>query len=408
MKRKKISLFLAIAAFPLFFIDVSGQNIVEKTFPCLKLVTDASSISKDKTYALVADDGENMYALKDAAPSSYKMGINEIKDSGDLEDVFFTLKAIGKKYVVVGQSTGCSYGLKDSGGDKLCKDGSTYFVVCAASDYYNGALLLSNNGADRFLATNEGKTLFGMYTTYYNRTSDATTPSKYLPALLYEYDTSIGVISIKTSEGYGTYYTDKEYVMPEGVGGYAVTGTEKETLALTLAYESGETVPANTALIVRGTVGEYKIYAPEGTASSARRNKVARAANETAKYLYGTLEDIITPKPDDSKDYNFYKLCYLTDTEDGQTLGFYWGANDGAAFTNMANRAYMALEKSQASQVRGFSFPDNGQTGISAAENNSVARRREIYTLSGTRLNVQDTQPLPSGIYVVDGKKYVK
>lgn len=408
MKRQYFTSALAFITLFLSSTRVFGQNIVEKTFLCLKPVTDASTISTDKTYALIADDGKNMYALKDSIPTSNKMGTADIKDSGDLKEIFFSLKPRSKKYFLVGKSTGNSYALKGTDKDQLCKDGSIYFVVCAASDYYNGALVLSNNGADRFLATNESQTLFGMYSTYSKRTSETTASVKYLPALLYEYDTSIGTISIKTSEGYGTYYTDKDYVMPEGVEGYAVTGTEEEELTLSLAYASGETVPANTALVVKGAVGEYKIYEPAGTANSERRIHAARTAGGVTNYLYGTLEDTMTPKPDQNKDYKFYKLCYLTDADNNQTLGFYWGAGDGAAFKNKANRAYMAVEKQQASQGKGFSFPDNGQTQIGRAVTNSTTGSHTIYTLSGTKVSEDDMKQLPAGIYVVDGKKYVK
>jgi len=408
MKRQKFSFALTFITLFLFSTHVFCQNIVEKTFPCLKLVTDAGTISKDKTYALIADDGESMYALKDASPSSNKMEKTDIKESGDLKEIFFSLKLKGKKYVLVGQSTGFSYGLKGTDENQLCKDGSIYFMVCAASDYYNGALVLSNNGADKFLTTTEDRTLFGMYSTYSNRIPDATVASKYLPALLYEYDTSIGNISIKTSEGYGTYFTDKDYVMPEGVAGYVVTGTEEEELSLSLAYEAGETVPANTALVVKGTVGEYKIYGPAETTSSERRAHAARFAGGVTNYLYGTLEDTMTPKPDENKDYKFYKLCYLTDADNNRTLGFYWGASDGTAFTNKANRAYMAVEKLQASLGKGFSFPDNDQTQIGRAVTNSTTGNHAIYTLSGTKVSEGDTGRLPAGIYVVDGKKFVK
>ena len=74
----------------------------------------------------------------------------------------------------------------------------------------------------------------------------------------------VATLAIATTEGYGTIYTESSYVMPQGVVGYAVTqaDTDRRELSLTEAYVGGETVPAHTALLVKGEKRNYLLFAP--------------------------------------------------------------------------------------------------------------------------------------------------
>ena len=102
-------------------------------------------------------------------------------------------------------------------------------------------------------------------------------------------------------------------------------------------------------------------------------------------------------------------LFYQLSVDDNQNVGFYWGADDGAAFINKANRAYLAVSREIAADIRYFHL---GQpTGV---QNQTVEPlRADVYSLSGVRLrkNVQTGHALdglPSGIYIVNGKKVAK
>lgn len=417
MKPQKLSLLLTLLFISLCPNPAKATTIVEKIFPCLTLVTDASTISKDKTYVLVADDGENMYAvtdeLKEKKLASIALSVNTDIRS---QNIFFGIKynTSEKGYELKGLTTKLTYGYVNTRKttDVVESTSSTYgyLQIDLASDYYNHALLIKA-GSDRWLTSN-GKTskhsLFAFYTGYIYRTDED--KSNYLPALIYEYDaskaaTSIGTISIKTAEGYGTYYLDLDYEMPKGVTGYTVTRAESGKLTLEKVYDSGETVPANTALIVYGEQGEYSVFAPNETASASMRTT---RADVGTKYLYGTVVSKETPRPDESKYYYFYKLCYLTDTDNNKTLGFYWGKEGGAAFLNTAKRAYMAIEQTTASRVMGFAFPETEPTAIENPTQAVAPHPHGIYTLTGAKLNVSDPGQLPHGIFIVDGRKICK
>ena len=82
-----------------------------------------------------------------------------------------------------------------------------------------------------------------------------------------ELPTSVGTISIATSEGFGTYYNSNSYILPEGLTafGYKKANTDG-TLVKTDVFNGGDVVPANAALVVKGNEGKYECYATDKVA----------------------------------------------------------------------------------------------------------------------------------------------
>ena len=97
-----------------------------------------------------------------------------------------------------------------------------------------------------------------------------------------------------------------------------------------------------------------------------------------------------TQAPQEETEYSFYAF-----TRQNETLGFFWAAENGAAFTNKAGEAYLAIPKSETPQ-NGFSVNDL-ETGISNHKM-SVTHQRATYDLQGRRV-MRPSQ----GIYVQDG-----
>ena len=195
---------------------------------------------------------------------------------------------------------------------------------------------------------------------------------------------------------YGTLYMPKAFVMPEGVKGGVVTPTA-DGIAIDYCYNPGETVPANTGLLLSSTQGTLKelplINATTQTLSATISN-----------YLHGTVKKQLT-SVDGSDAYSFYKLAYGSTEAHRNVLGFYWGAENGAAFTNAAYKAFLALPHAQAASAqRGFPIGDSTVTGINNATVNTNGTPAAIYDLQGRRLTT-----IPgSGIYVgSDHKKHI-
>ncbi|MDY3802229.1 MAG: hypothetical protein SOZ67_00125, partial [Alloprevotella sp.] len=230
----------------------------------------------------------------------------------------------------------------------------------------------------------------------------------YSYALIYEAEEcreQVGTIVVGTKEGYGTFYTDNAYVMPNGLCGYAVTeaNNNSETLTISPVYPAGSTVPAQTALLVKGEQGSYAAFAPITTEAAAQSPKSASASN----LLYGTSTDAITTAPTEEA-YYFYKLYYLRSVDGkNSNLGFYWGQESGGPFTNAANKAYMAIKQSEALQIVGFALPYQSVTGMNSLTTEPDARLNDgkTYTLSGTLVTTGSEGKLPAGIYIRNGRK---
>lgn len=200
-----------------------------------------------------------------------------------------------------------------------------------------------------------------------------------------------GVGSFKITEaGYGTYYSSKAYTMPEGVKGYTITGNEGTSLVMNEAYAAGAVVPAKTALVVEGAANKYYTLVAESTELTPADNKLHGSDEAETTYVDGT-------------DVKYYKLSY---NNEGNNLGFYWGSENGAAFTNGAHKAYLALDsETLLSQSRGFSLADLAH-GVTTGINTTVKSATQsnfIYDLNGRRIN--SLNGAAKGVYIMNGQK---
>lgn len=204
-----------------------------------------------------------------------------------------------------------------------------------------------------------------------------------------ELSTYVGNFKI-TEAGYGTYYSSKAYIMPKGVKGYTITGNEGTSLVMNEAYAAGDVVPAKTALVVEGAANKYYTLVAESTELTPADNKLHGSDKAETTYVDGT-------------DVKYYKLSY---NNEGNNLGFYWGSENGAAFTNGAHKAYLALNsETLLSQSRGFSLADlaNGvTTGINTTVK-SATQSNFIYDLNGRRIN--SLNGAAKGVYIMNGQK---
>ncbi len=178
-------------------------------------------------------------------------------------------------------------------------------------------------------------------------------------------------------------------------------------------FNAEATVYAATSVKIEDGDGNGNVYindlgsvVPKATAvlveTSETQTMLAIATTEeatapTTNYLYGydTATTITTPT-----DCVYYMLTYGTDS----SLGFYWGAENGGAFTSAAHKAYLAIPSDIANSASGISIKkdaDGDTTGISSVEASDGAKVSGIYTIQGVRVSDMSQ----SGIYIVDGKK---
>lgn len=222
---------------------------------------------------------------------------------------------------------------------------------------------------------------------YFNRTGIED------PTYLYIADPTqaLASINVKTTEGYATYYNDNLGVtIPEGIDAKCGVITDVNNGALTIDYRyaAGAEIPAGNAVLVKaGNAMHIPLIVSKHTKEVVAENMLKGQAT-TGKF---------TADPD----YKYYKLAYNNySTKEG--LGFYFGVENGGAFTVPAGMAYLAVPRSMA--VKCFLL-DGSATGIEGIEAGQTAEAvKTVYTLDGRKV---EAQKLPKGIYIVNGKKVI-
>lgn len=198
----------------------------------------------------------------------------------------------------------------------------------------------------------------------------------------YEKESGI-TVTIGETEYATLYYSNVGLIVPEGVtaNAYSVSGT---TLNVVQTYNAGDVIPAATGVVLNGAQGDYTFNITEENGTAAEGNM-----------LRGS--DVDKTTTDGAK----YYMLSLAATGGNETVGFYYGAENGAAFINKAHRAYLAVPEGTEAKAAGYAF--NEVTGI-----NDITREQVTdgvwYTIDGKRLN---GEPTAKGIYVVNGKKVV-
>lgn len=191
----------------------------------------------------------------------------------------------------------------------------------------------------------------------------------------------------EVTQGYSTLYNaDNAYILPEGLQGLMVTQARRAGYITTFeAYQAGQIVPTQTALLLKGTPNQY--YAPVTTK--------AGDATKKSNWLHGTRTAENVTEVTGANVF-YYKLA----VDDTNTPGFYWGAENGGPFKlTKPSTAYLAVPKSEstAAALR-FDF----ETNIQEVNYGPDASAGFVYDLGGRRV----TQPV-SGVYIVNGRKVI-
>lgn len=192
-------------------------------------------------------------------------------------------------------------------------------------------------------------------------------------------------VSVNVGEtGYATLYdSNQALTVPEGVTAstYKLNG---HALTVSKTYESGDVIPAGEAVVLNANEATYQF------AVSTQSGEV-----DQGNALKGT--DSETRLAPDANSY-FYMLS-LNEHSDLASVGFYWGAPEGAAFTNGAHKAYLKVPKSSGAKFYRF----DGQT--TAIENVQAAQpdvNAPMYNVAGQRVGKNY-----KGVVIQNGRKYV-
>ena len=194
---------------------------------------------------------------------------------------------------------------------------------------------------------------------------------------------------------YGTYSIGSSFIVPSDLTVSEIQVSDGKLVVS--SYEAGDVVPANTGVMISAsTAGAHQL-----TLSSAAGTSLYGAGNMLHASGEGITAEAMAAAHPGCK---FYRLTMHL----GTTLGYYWGAADGAAFALSANKAYLAVPAA-ASRLTGFDMADEEKpTGISAVLNDKERMKNDrgqalndkVFDLNGRTVigNVR-------GVVIKNGKK---
>lgn len=188
------------------------------------------------------------------------------------------------------------------------------------------------------------------------------------------------------STGYATlYYSGRAIKIPTGLTAYTMK-VENGKIVKSRAYSEGDTLPKATAVILRGKPGKYNLDTSTEKGTTDNNNQLK--GSDTKANTTGNDGDY------------FYMLA----NKDGEGVGFYWGAENGAAFLNGEHKAYLAIPKTDtygSAAKPCYVFAEDAATAIGKTSDNET--KPASYTLDG-RLCPRGAK----GIVISNGRKTIR
>ena len=204
------------------------------------------------------------------------------------------------------------------------------------------------------------------------------------------YVKSTDKIVVDNDEGYGVYRTGCAFKVPEGVQ-CGVLSAVTNLLDIDYCYTAGDTLPANTPVVVKAEQRGTYAYNYVVSDKMAPAQNVLMSQVDAQGYTFAGVGD-----------YLYYRFA-----ADGQGVhyGFYL-VNEGKPYHLDAHECYLALPREEANP-NGYAF-DGFETGIEGVPSDADSLDNAvIYNLTGVRMNC-GFSVLPKGIYIINGKKVVK
>lgn len=331
--------------------------------------------------------GNSIVVAEDTKNSKW-VAMSTSNINGDKTDYFESvdLVKVGDKYITTGKLDDILFYVNTVDGKTSIQNPADNKYVQATGEkkvsYTEKEYLWSNNGEQLAAAqTAHGTLQYNVaaprFTTYAKKVGQyATIVDK---SNVYEG----AVIALSGTDGthyFTTFSSDKAVEFVDATV-YTVGVNENK---LSLNEVKGNQVPANTGVLV------------QSNETNAMYVYIESAPAIEGNLLRASVTEQTTTGADDTKEYKYYMLSY---NKDNENLGFYWGENDGAAFTSKAGRAYLAVEKTnEVAAVKGFSLSDM-ETGVSQVCG-SAANKGVIYDLQGRRV-----ERAVRGLYIMNGRK---
>ena len=230
----------------------------------------------------------------------------------------------------------------------------------------------------------------GSWTGDQKKISFSATGAQYINTIMVTYKkktpapTSVSVTIGET--GYATlYYSKLALTVPAGVKGYTCS-LAGGSFNMDEAFAEGQTIPAGTGVLLKAETGTYTFKVSSETGSAVADN-----------WLKGSDEKATTEGGE-----RYYMLSLDANSTAG-SVGFYWGAPNGGAFTNGAHKAYLCVKSGVAGAKTCYRF-DGQTTAIDGTRaDKPTTADGAVYNLAGQRVDRSY-----KGVVIKNGKKYIQ
>ena len=362
-----------------------------------KKITSTDELAAGGTYLIVCED-ENCaigsISDKKGQPTPITYTANNEKGINIISDI-----AQAAEYLLEKNSDG-SFSLKNGTNYLKTNKDDLSNVATVTEDAAKWTVSFNNGNVELVCKASDTRQIIyraGTYKSFKNYVTSSLTTDGYKKVQLYQKVTDLAISTL--TNGYATFVTDVPYVMPKGACGYAVTvAPHVGVITKTEAYTEGSQVPAQTALLIGGAPGTN--YYP----AVLKEDVTATYSGEN--YMEGRRTAEGYTNSQRGVDVYYYKLALNSASE--PKPGFYYGATGGAAFKlTKPTTAYLAVPKN-ITPVNGYLIDFEGEeTGISTIAPTNGNANAAIYNLNGIRMT-QTLRNLPTGVYIVNGKKVIK
>ena len=391
MKKTTLTILMTFILFASGYAQ-SNENVFGSTY---KLVKGYSKVPSDGIYLIAG------YLSEDSGGSLYLMSSDSL-NNGEIKGKLYTKVTIDEPPAKIVLDESSLSGLEYRFNNTLTDKNIRKFRITLKGQYLTNV----SNSRIEFQGTRTNNSLWILSEAdpdkyrirfYNNGNKIAFTADTKVFKIAKAYNPDINLYrkvshAIKIGKtGYSTfYYSTNDAKLPEGLTAYTYSikqDGDVTKLVSSHQFNAGDIIPANCAVVVKGKPGDYSIDLLEPTSTEKYEN-VLKGTN------YAKVID-----NDANKQYYMLSL-----DNNGENVGFYWGAADGRAFTNKAHGAYLAIEKSANGKVTSFVLNPEGEcaTGITSVKTDSKMASA-IYDLSGRR-----TVNPSHGFYIINGNKYLK
>lgn len=193
---------------------------------------------------------------------------------------------------------------------------------------------------------------------------------------------------------YGTFSSSKAFYVPAEII-VAEIGIVDNALNVD-EYDEGDLVPANRGLMISAEQGGTYYLPVENDQDMIDEFATSKLGADNC--LHPTGDEPITAYEMSQADPNctYYRLTMHNKTQ----IGYWWGAENGAAFALGANKAYLAVSSS--SSVKASFWIGNNDATVINSVSATLDENAPVYNLSGQRVS-----HTTKGIVIQNGKKFI-